>query len=143
MICSNWIPRAQISQVPGTGSKAWWMSPTWHLRLFRGGSARCEMRKDDQHFYLCEGSLGRLQGYLVDDVRMPLSEWTARHNRWSDAEVDELTVARSSAELIQARIFGNPIEQKRYWRKLVRQTSTANATVRAVRLSVLLSPRLS
>ena len=65
------------------------MSPTWHLRLFHVGSALCETRKYDQHFHLKEGKIDRLPGYLIDDIQMPLSEWTARHNRWSDAEVEE------------------------------------------------------
>ena len=26
---------------------------------------------------------------MIDDIRIGLAEWTARHNRWSDAEVDE------------------------------------------------------
>jgi hypothetical protein len=69
------------------------MSPTWHLRLFRNGEGRCEERKYDQHFYLTQGSAGRLQGVMIDEIRMPLSEWTARHNRWSDAEVMEQTAA--------------------------------------------------
>ncbi len=30
------------------------MSPTWHLRLFPGNSAKCEARLYDQHFYLLE-----------------------------------------------------------------------------------------
>lgn len=91
------------------------MSPTWHLRLFRAGSARCEPRKYDQHFYLKEGKTDRLPGYLIDDIQMTLSEWTARHNRWSDAEVEELA-GEHSGGAVQARAFGNPIEQKRYWR---------------------------
>jgi glycosyltransferase involved in cell wall biosynthesis len=92
------------------------MSPTWHLRLFRQGDARCETRKYDQHFYVSRGTVGRLQGFLLDDIRMSLSEWTSRHNRWSDAEIDELINRRSSTGTIQAKAFGNPIEQKRYWR---------------------------
>jgi glycosyltransferase involved in cell wall biosynthesis len=92
------------------------MSPTWHLRLFRAGSARCETRKYDQHFYSKEGKVDRLPGCLVDDIQMSLSEWTVRHNRWSDAEVDELTGEHSGSETIKAKAFGNPIEQKRYWR---------------------------
>lgn len=92
------------------------MSPTWHLRLFQKGAGRCEKRKYDQHFHVSHGTVGRLPGYLVDDIRMSLSEWTSRHNRWSDAEVDELTNPRFVTGTIQARVFGNPIEQKRYWR---------------------------
>jgi glycosyltransferase involved in cell wall biosynthesis len=92
------------------------MSPTWHLRLFRAGAARCEMRRYDQHFCLNHGTVGRLRGCMIDDIRMPLSEWTARHNRWSDAEIDEMINHRSTTGRIQAKAFGNPIEQKRYWR---------------------------
>ena len=66
------------------------MSPTWHLRLFRSGVGRCENRQYDQHFLLAGGTSGKLPGAIVDDVRMPLTEWTARHNRWADSEVAEL-----------------------------------------------------
>jgi glycosyltransferase involved in cell wall biosynthesis len=92
------------------------MSPTWHLRLFRAGAARCEARKYDQHFHLDDGNIGRLAGWLVDDIQMSLSEWTARHNRWSDAEVDELMGQQGASSKIKENLFGNPIEQKRYWR---------------------------
>ena len=92
------------------------MSPTWHLRLFRNGAARCEDRKYDQHFYLLQGRPGQLPGSMIDDVRMSLSEWTARHNRWADAEIAELSEA-SAAGRVQGNAAGNPIEQKRYWRQ--------------------------
>jgi glycosyltransferase involved in cell wall biosynthesis len=93
------------------------MSPTWHLRLFRKGAGRCEERKYDQHFYLSEGSAGQLQGYMIDDIRMSLSEWTARHNRWSDAEVLEQIAAREGIR-IRPRFWGNPVERKRFLRGL-------------------------
>lgn len=88
---------------------------TWHLRLFRSESARCEARQYDQHFYLKHGTPSRLSGCMIDDNQMSLSEWTIRHNRWSDAEVQELT-NRHAQKQIQPRLFGNPIEQKRHWR---------------------------
>jgi hypothetical protein len=48
---------------------------------------------------------------------MSLSEWTSRHNRWSDAEADELTASQNlSGQAIKPKALGNPIEQKRYWR---------------------------
>jgi glycosyltransferase involved in cell wall biosynthesis len=93
------------------------MSPTWHLRLFRNGAGRCEERKYDQHFYLSNGSTGELQGYMIDEIRMPLTEWTARHNRWADAEVLEQTVAISTAG-VQPRFRGTPVERKRSLRAL-------------------------
>jgi glycosyltransferase involved in cell wall biosynthesis len=91
------------------------MSPTWHLRLFRNGCGRCENRKYDQHFLLVKGDSGRLKGSMIDDIRMPLSEWTARHNRWSDGEIEELKSGESKGRL-KPNLFGNPTEQKRYLR---------------------------
>ena len=93
------------------------MSPTWHMRLFRTGTGRCEDRKYDQHFILMRGTLGRLPGVLVDDIRMPLSEWTARHNRWSDGEVAELASHDGSGRL-RPNLFGNPPERKRFFRAI-------------------------
>lgn len=92
------------------------MSPTWHLRLFRTGEGRCEDRKYDQHFILRSGTSGRLPGAIVDDIRMPLTEWTARHNRWADSEVAELE-AHQSAGRLQPDLRGNPAQQKRFLRQ--------------------------
>jgi glycosyltransferase involved in cell wall biosynthesis len=92
------------------------MSPTWHLRLFRAGAGRCEDRKYDQHFLLTSGTSGKLQGAMVDDIRMPLTEWTARHNRWSDSEVAELVNQETSGR-IQPDAHGNPAQRKRFLRQ--------------------------
>jgi glycosyltransferase involved in cell wall biosynthesis len=92
------------------------MSPTWHLRLFRASAGRCEDRKYDQHFLLTSGTSGKLQGAMVDDIRMPLTEWTARHNRWSDSEVAELVNQETSGR-IQPDAHGNPAQRKRFLRQ--------------------------
>lgn len=92
------------------------MSPTWHMRLFRAGVGRCESRRYDQHFYLTGGESTQLSGALIDDIRMGLSEWTIRHNRWSDAEVAELDAGVTEGR-IHADARGNPVERKRYLRE--------------------------
>lgn len=92
------------------------MSPTWHLRLFRTGAGRCEDRKYDQHFLLTGGTSGKLSGAMIDDIRMPLTEWTARHNRWADGEVAELDAGESAGRLTPDA-FGNPAQQKRFLRQ--------------------------
>jgi glycosyltransferase involved in cell wall biosynthesis len=92
------------------------MSPTWHLRLFRTGVGRCEDRKYDQHFLLDSGSYGKLAGAMVDDHRMSLTEWTVRHNRWSDSEVAELEAGGISGRL-RPNARGNPAERKRFLRE--------------------------
>jgi glycosyltransferase involved in cell wall biosynthesis len=91
------------------------MSPTWHLRLFRTGIGRCENRKYDQHFVLSTGTTGKLPGEVIDDIRMSLTEWTARHNRWSDAEVAELDDEHSEGRL-EPDLRGNPAQRKRFLR---------------------------
>jgi glycosyltransferase involved in cell wall biosynthesis len=96
------------------------MSPTWHLRLFRTGVGRCEDRKYDQHFMLTTGSSGQLRGTMIDDVRMPLTEWTARHNRWADGEVAELD-AEETAGRLQPDLRGNPAQRKRFLRRKYNQ----------------------
>jgi len=92
------------------------MSPTWHMRLFRTGVGRCEDRKYDQHFLLKSGSAGRLRGAMVDDVRLPLTEWTARHNRWADGEAAELESGETQGRL-QPDLRGNPAQRKRFLRQ--------------------------
>jgi glycosyltransferase involved in cell wall biosynthesis len=96
------------------------MSPTWHLRLFRTGSGRCEDRKYDQHFILTSGMSAQLPGSMIDDIRMSLSEWTARHNRWADGEVAELN-AQQEAGRIEPDAHGNPAQRKRYLRQKYNQ----------------------
>jgi glycosyltransferase involved in cell wall biosynthesis len=111
---------ARLVQFLGRQLRHGGMSPTWHMRLFRNGAGRCEERKYDQHFYLTQGSAGQLRGYMIDEIRMSLSEWTARHNRWSDAEVMEQMQALNAVH-IQPRLRGNPLERKRFLRGLYNQ----------------------
>ncbi len=96
------------------------MSPTWHLRLFRSGVGRCEERRYDQHFLLQSGESAQLSGSMIDDIRMPLTEWTARHNRWADGEVAEMYAA-DDGKRVEADKQGNPAQRKRYWRKRYNQ----------------------
>jgi len=91
------------------------MYPIWHMRLFRHGRGRCENRRYDQHF-IAAGETDRLNAPMIDDIRMPLGEWVNRHNRWADAEVDEIIAGRNPEAddgLVSARARGNPIERQR------------------------------
>jgi glycosyltransferase involved in cell wall biosynthesis len=86
------------------------MYPIWHMRLFRRGRGRCEARRYDQHFHV-DGPTGRLPHPMIDDIRMKLGEWVIRHNRWADAEVDELLHGGGGG--IAPKLAGNPVERKR------------------------------
>ena len=86
-ISGYYIPRlVHFHQQPIKHGGMW---PIYHLRLFRRGYGHCESRKYDQHFYT-DGHSAQLKGPMIDDIRLTLTEWSARHNRWADAEVDEI-----------------------------------------------------
>lgn len=90
----------------------------YHLRLFRSGTARCEDRLYDQHF-VSERPAKRLPGLLHDMNVGNLSEWTARHNRWSDMESAELLRCQAGAEgagQIKARLSSDPRERRRLYK---------------------------
>jgi glycosyltransferase involved in cell wall biosynthesis len=86
------------------------MYPIYHLRLFRRGRGRCESRKYDQHFFV-DGATAKLAHPMIDDIRLPLGEWTQRHNRWADAEVDELLAPTEG--VIKGDASGDPVAGKR------------------------------
>jgi glycosyltransferase involved in cell wall biosynthesis len=85
------------------------MYPIYHLRLFRRGRCRCETRKYDQHFR-ADGPTAQIAAPMIDDIRLPLAEWTARHNRWADMEVEEILNPDRTAI---AGGSGNPVAEKR------------------------------
>lgn len=115
-IAGYFIPR--LTHFLGSPIRHGGMYPNWHMRLFRTGAGRCESRLYDQHFYV-EGGTGRLPYPMIDDVRMPLAEWTSRHNRWSDAQADELEVRHPARPgVIAGRFGGTPVEEKRALRGL-------------------------
>lgn len=92
------------------------IAKTWHYRLFRRGFGRCEDRLYDQHF-VSTGNVRRIKAFMLDHQEMTLSDWTARHNRWSDAEAAEIGVEypRSpSKRQIVPSMGGDAIARRRY-----------------------------
>jgi glycosyltransferase involved in cell wall biosynthesis len=88
----------------------------FHLRLFKTGTARCEDRLYDQHFVSDRPGV-RLRGVLHDMNVGSLTEWTARHNRWSDMEAAELLRPQGdNAGQIQARLSADPRERRRLYK---------------------------
>ena len=103
-----YIPR--LVHFHGRALKHGGMYPIYHMRLFRRGLGRCEARKYDQHFR-AQGRAEKLRHPMIDDIRLSFGEWTARHNRWADAEVDEI-LAPGLDGVIQAGT-GDPVAEKR------------------------------
>ncbi len=89
---------------------------SWHLRLFRSGTARCEDRLYDQHF-VSDAPRERLAGWLDDLNVGNLTEWTARHNRWSSLEAQELARPETrTGGTVPGRLSADPRERARLYR---------------------------
>jgi glycosyltransferase involved in cell wall biosynthesis len=89
----------------------------WHLRLFKSGVAQCENRLYDQHF-VASRPAGKLKGVMHDKNSMALSDWIARHNRWSDLEADQTTREGQAEGVLQPRLTGDARERTRYLKGL-------------------------
>jgi glycosyltransferase involved in cell wall biosynthesis len=91
--------------------------PTWILRLFRYGKARCEDRAVNEHM-IVEGPTGSLRNDFMHEDRKDISDWIAKHNRYSTAEALELFNARSAPDYreLDARLFGTQAQRKRWLR---------------------------
>jgi len=94
--------------------------PTWILRLFRRGKARCEQRGINPHL-IVQPPVGFLKQDFVHEDHRGLSSWIARHNDYAACEAEELLRRKSGAkqEEIPARLFGTQAEQKRWLRHKV------------------------
>jgi glycosyltransferase involved in cell wall biosynthesis len=78
--------------------------PTWLLRIWRTGHARCEQRWMDEHMVVDgHGRTVRLNHDIIDENHKGLTFWTDKHNRYADREVRDLLAlqdrARTSVEL--------------------------------------------
>jgi glycosyltransferase involved in cell wall biosynthesis len=89
----------------------------WHLRLFRSGVGQCENRLYDQHF-VASCPAEKLSGVMHDKNSMVLSDWIARHNRWSDLEVDQLGRGEGAPGVLRASAFGDARERTRFLKGL-------------------------
>jgi len=94
--------------------------PTWILRLFKRHQVRFEERPVNEHAILNDGTAGQLQNPLDHCDNRPLSDWIAKHNRYSDLEAEEYLQEKLGGgfkSAIGARLWGTQAERKR-WIKL-------------------------
>ncbi len=89
--------------------------PTWILRLFRLGKARCEQRTVNEHI-IVEGKTGRLEHDFIHEDRKSMSEWIVKHNRYAQMEALELLKGPYRRDEIDCRFFGAQSERKRWLR---------------------------
>ncbi len=94
--------------------------PSWILRLFRYGKARCEDRAVNEHL-IVEGTTGRLHNDFMHEDRKGLTDWVAKHNDYATREAAELfnTRAAPGYREIDARLFGTQPQRKRWLRQRI------------------------
>jgi glycosyltransferase involved in cell wall biosynthesis len=89
--------------------------PTWLLRLFRRGMARCEDRAVNEHL-IANGPIGRLENDFVHDDRRGISEWIEKHNRYATLEAHELFRDRIR-EPLRVALRGPQAQRTRWLRR--------------------------
>jgi glycosyltransferase involved in cell wall biosynthesis len=95
--------------------------PTYHANLFRRGFGRCEEKLYDQHFKVT-GKTPVLKTDIIDVITDSLTNFIARHNHWATLEAQYLSeqqthVVEDKGKLVRPRLFGNPMERRRYMKK--------------------------
>ena len=71
--------------------------PTWLLRFWRRGMARCEDRWMDEHMKLSTGEATRLENDIVDCNMKGLTFWIDKHNQYATSELLDLNAMRSDS----------------------------------------------
>jgi glycosyltransferase involved in cell wall biosynthesis len=88
--------------------------PTWLLRLFRKDHAVVD-REMNEHVVV-DGSVGFLKYDFIDNNRKGISDWIAKHNRYSTFEALELLKYKENREDKLSRFWGSQAERKRWIR---------------------------
>jgi len=131
----EWIPRELREEIstlvasypPENGffvkRRMFWMGqwikrgyyPTWILRLFRFGKARCEDRSVNEHIVV-EGKTGHLKNDFIHEDRKGVADWIAKHNGYATSEAMELLKKATADRQIDVRFWGTQVERKRWLR---------------------------
>jgi len=89
--------------------------PTWILRLFRFGKARCEDRSVNEHLVV-EGGTGYLKNDFIHEDHKGVTDWIAKHNGYATREALELFKKATVDRQIGGRFWGTQAERKRWLR---------------------------
>ncbi len=89
--------------------------PTWILRLFRTGTARCESRGINEHL-IVDGKVGYLHNDLIHQDRKPLQEWIAKQAEYARREALMSFQRQPDAGEIAPSLLGSQAERKRWVR---------------------------
>ena len=102
------------------------ITENYDLRLWRSHRARFEDRPVNEHV-LVEGKTGKLKSFVLHANSKSLADWLDKHNRYSSLEAGCLIQNNLTGE-IQSKFWGNPIERRKFLRKLF-ESSPFRATL--------------
>jgi glycosyltransferase involved in cell wall biosynthesis len=94
--------------------------PSWILRLFRYGKARCEDRGINEQM-IVEGGVGYLENDFVHEDHKGVGDWIVKHNAYATREAGELLRKPSDDgyQEIEAKFFGSQPQRKRWIRQRI------------------------
>lgn len=90
--------------------------PELLLRIFRTGTAACEMKLMDEHLVLSNGQTVTFDYDLIDNNQKDLEWWTAKHNWYSNREVLDYQLSRTAEighELEEGSVSSGQARMKR------------------------------
>lgn len=91
------------------------MYPTYSMRLWRTGLARCEVRELDEHMLLTQGRSEVVPLDIIDRPLTDLSAWIEKHNRYSSLEAKTvLDEVLANTIGLKPRLFGNKAQRARW-----------------------------
>jgi glycosyltransferase involved in cell wall biosynthesis len=93
--------------------------PTWLLRIFRRGKARCEQRRMDEHIVVSEGKTENLENDIIHDNHKGISIWIEKHNKYATREMMEINdlLEGKGDRIIHPHLLGDSVQRKRWFRE--------------------------
>lgn len=94
--------------------------PSWNLRFFKRGMARYEDRAVHEHM-LVDRPCGYLHGHMEHHDRRGFDYYHAKHAQYAALEAQEIFRQKfqQDEQLIEPRLFGNPLARRRWFKRHV------------------------
>ena len=98
--------------------------PNFHLRLYKKYLGKCEEKAYDQHFVLEGGNVKVMHGLdIYNTVADNIDDLILSHNKWASLEAEEIFRGGEDKGEVTERLFGNPIERRRWMKNKIFQKS--------------------
>lgn len=98
--------------------------PNFHLRLFKAKMGYVEDKAYDNHWVLPGGNIKTIHNAdIINKVASNLNEFTISHNKWATKQTIEFLLNKQNSGEVNPKLFGNPIERKRWFKNNIFQKS--------------------